>query len=285
MHCFHPITVRGPDYSGPVPCGKCFACQSNRRRDWHMRIKYEMLHSLQSYTVTLTYDDQHIPAKEYFVDYDPVQYPDRHGFWYHPLDIDHVQRFFKRLRKDGYKFRYFGVGEYGGKTARPHYHIIFFFNEFVDITRFTKEVHKHWLYGIQITIDKTNDDCIGYTLKYCLKMYNVFQPSPKLFCSKRPFIGNGYLQPDTVSYLRSHPGDVVPTISGTMRIPRIIRNKIYDDNMLAINKEILQDKIVDITDKKAREASDRGLSLGELQELERKSFTKKCIKAIMKKTL
>ena len=51
-----------------VPCGKCFACQSNRRRDWHMRIKYEMLHCLQSFTVTLTYDNLHLQEIEYFVD-------------------------------------------------------------------------------------------------------------------------------------------------------------------------------------------------------------------------
>lgn len=55
-----------------VPCGKCFACQSNRRRDWHMRIKYEMLHCLQSFTVTLTYDNLHLPELQYFVDDDPL---------------------------------------------------------------------------------------------------------------------------------------------------------------------------------------------------------------------
>lgn len=255
-----------------------------------MRIKYEMLHCLQSFTVTLTYDNLHLPEIQYFVDDDPfLRSPkdiyEQKGFWYHPIDLDHVQRFFKRLRKDGLSFRYFGVGEYGGKTARPHYHIIFFFNDPIDTLLFEKEVFKHWFYGSQITIDKTNDDCIGYTLKYCLKMYNVVQPSPKVFCSKRPFIGDGYLAHSTVSFLRNHPGDVVNTIAGTLRLPRIIRNKIYNDDMQEHNKELLQELVLDLTSKKEREASECGISLQVLKERERKSFINKCIKSIKKKTL
>lgn len=34
--------------------------------------------------------------------------------------------FIKRLRKRGYKFRYFACGEYGEDTQRPHYHLALF---------------------------------------------------------------------------------------------------------------------------------------------------------------
>lgn len=87
----------------------------------------------------------------------------------------------------------------------------------------------------------------------------------------------------TVSFLRNHPGDIVNTIAGTLRLPRIIRNKIYDDDMQERNKELLQQKVLDITCKKEREALDRGISLNDLHVRERKSFTNKCIKAIKKK--
>lgn len=45
------------------------------------------------------------------------------------LNPDDVKKYIKRLRKNtGVKLRYFLVGEYGEKTHRPHYHIIFFTN-------------------------------------------------------------------------------------------------------------------------------------------------------------
>lgn len=37
-----------------------------------------------------------------------------------------ISLFVKRLRKAGYHFRYFAVGEYGDNTFRPHYHIALF---------------------------------------------------------------------------------------------------------------------------------------------------------------
>lgn len=37
-----------------------------------------------------------------------------------------VQLFLKKLRKAGFKVRYFAVGEYGDQTWRPHYHLAIF---------------------------------------------------------------------------------------------------------------------------------------------------------------
>lgn len=59
--------------------------------------------------LTLTYDNEHLPANGSLV----------------PRDLT---LFLKRLRK-AYapdKFRYFAVGEYGDKTQRPHYHLAVF---------------------------------------------------------------------------------------------------------------------------------------------------------------
>lgn len=59
--------------------------------------------------VTFTYDEQHIPA----------------GSALNPKDLS---RFLKRFRKSIHplKIRYFGVGEYGDETQRPHYHLALF---------------------------------------------------------------------------------------------------------------------------------------------------------------
>lgn len=303
MQCFHPVRIRDPNNEGhylEVPCGKCFACQSNRRRDWHMRIKYELLHRVCSYTVTLTYDNDHLPRQVLFKrevlessfvgikELDHVEeemFMDSVGFWYHPYDITHVQKFFKRLRKDGLQFRYFGVAEYGGKTARPHYHIIFFFDKYISKINFQTKVVHHWPYGCQIVVDETNDNCIGYTLKYCLKFYNVQQPGPKIFLSKRPFIGDGYLSEETINYLRTHPGDVVQTVCGKQRLPRLIRNKVYDDDMKERNVELIQEGIELIQDSQTRISSSLGLCLDEYRKRLKDSFTRRCVDALKRKTL
>ena len=57
--------------------------------------------------LNLTYNDDWIPE---------------HG----QLVKDDLQRFFKRMRKAGFKFRYVASGEYGDKTRRPHFHIALF---------------------------------------------------------------------------------------------------------------------------------------------------------------
>lgn len=60
--------------------------------------------------LTLTYDDEHLPLT-------------RDGIM--TLHPPHVPEFLKRLRDQIHpvKIRYFGIGEYGTHTQRPHYHL------------------------------------------------------------------------------------------------------------------------------------------------------------------
>lgn len=49
------------------------------------------------------------------------------------LHLEHLQKFFKRLRKKfGEGIRYFACGEYGSKNGRPHYHALLFNFDFTD---------------------------------------------------------------------------------------------------------------------------------------------------------
>ena len=159
MKCYSPVFIRSPNGGQKVSCGQCFACQANRRKEWAFRLKQEMKHSQCSYTVTLTYDDCHLPPLESYSD-DPVlaylqtnDVCDLNSFYYHPLNIPDVQKFFKRLRKTGLQFRYFGVGEFGSHSNRPHYHIIFFFKSAVIKSDFENLVVKKWGLGTQIVVD------------------------------------------------------------------------------------------------------------------------------------
>jgi hypothetical protein len=69
----------------------------------------EALESTSASFFTLTYSEENVP-------YDGC------------VSIDHHQRFLKRLRKrlGGRTVRFFGVGEYGDLTWRPHYHYALF---------------------------------------------------------------------------------------------------------------------------------------------------------------
>ena len=63
--------------------------------------------------LTLTYNDQELPAGETLV----------------PTDL---QKFWKRFRKNHSPVRYYSCGEYGDRTGRPHYHACAFGARFED---------------------------------------------------------------------------------------------------------------------------------------------------------
>ena len=81
-----------------------------------------------------------------------------------------LQKFFKRLRKWHGKnttpLKYYAVGEYGGQTKRPHYHIVIFN---ADLSHFERA----WSIDLkplgQIHIGTITEASIGYTLKYICK--------------------------------------------------------------------------------------------------------------------
>lgn len=93
----------------PYPCGQCMPCRLNRRRLWTHRLLLEQLKSGDSCFVTLTYSEENHP-------------PDG------SVNPKHLSDWLKRFRKliAPKRVRYYGVGEYGDETARPHYHLALF---------------------------------------------------------------------------------------------------------------------------------------------------------------
>lgn len=135
-----------------VPCGKCDGCRASRAQMWAVRMHNEAaLHERNSF-LTLTYAD---PAP-------PV------------LDKKHLQDFFKRARHH-YKFRYFGVGEYGDQTCRPHYHAIIFGEDFLagsfkinDELYVDPKLEELWGHG-HIAIAPANMSSMCYVAGYVFK--------------------------------------------------------------------------------------------------------------------
>lgn len=119
MACFHPL-LAWRTRSGEVvlwkeqkdatalrlPCGGCLGCRKARAREWALRCHLEAQQHQHTSFTTLTYDEVHLPIT---------------------LTRRHLQLFLKRLRSaTAQPFRFFASGEYGEKSARPHYHALLF---------------------------------------------------------------------------------------------------------------------------------------------------------------
>lgn len=105
MLCRKPFVSAGHAF----PCGQCMPCRFNRRRMWTHRLMLERLCHLDACFVTLTYDDEHLPEGGNLVKED-------------------MQLFLKGFRRaiEPIRIRFYGVGEYGDKSWRPHYHLFLY---------------------------------------------------------------------------------------------------------------------------------------------------------------
>lgn len=155
MACINPITLQSGDI---VPCSKCLNCKKRRVSGWSFRLMQQLKISQSARFITLTYDTNHVPIT-------------KRGFM--SLDKTDFQKFIKRLRKaqkDVGNIKYYAVGEYGGRTMRPHYHAIIFNAD-------VKLIQPAWsLNGIDIGMvhyGEVNEATIGYTLKYISKASKV----------------------------------------------------------------------------------------------------------------
>lgn len=150
--CLTPFFKKSGE--GPFPCGKCPECRLRRASDWGFRLMEEDKKSTSSLFITLTYDTKFVHRS-------------KNGFL--TLDKRDVQLFFKRLRKahseSSCKIRYYAVGEYGGRSRRPHYHVIAFG---ADISK----VQPAWQLGA-VHYGTVSLASVCYTLKYITKSRTV----------------------------------------------------------------------------------------------------------------
>lgn len=125
MPCYHPQRAWRTPSTGQVvfvgegrlsnlvlPCGQCIGCRLERSRQWAVRIMHEASLHRHNAFLTLTYSDENLPENN-------------------SLNKRDHQLFMKRLRKT-HDVRFYSAGEYGGQTARPHYHVCLFGYHFPD---------------------------------------------------------------------------------------------------------------------------------------------------------
>lgn len=224
-----------------IPCGSCIGCRMAHAKEWAVRCVLERDYFSQDdcYFLTLTYDNAHLPK-------------DRQ------LCKEDLQKFWKRLRKAGYKFRYFACGEYGETYQRPHFHAIVFGLHLEDLRFYSLSDRKSTLY-----FSKTIEDawplgmsCLGYadigsiayTAGYVEKKqndpnWNKYLVKPFVTMSRKPAIGTLYMLDNKQSILSSNKvyGDFGNSHSHS--VPRHFIRKLGDeDEMWLKGRSIVMQK-------------------------------------------
>jgi len=205
MQCLTPRYLSKQDMV--VPCGSCSFCAATRRSDWATRLHYEGLLHLDKKFITLTYANPHLTWN--------------HG---HPqLVKSDLQKWFKRVRKLGYTIRYYGVGEYGSTTFRPHYHVLLFGPVPDDVIR------SSWPLG-QVHIGSVTQASINYCLGYMVNknwkhLHNRVPPFSLM--SRKPGLGANYLTPSMLEWHKSGRKNYT-VVDGVQRhLPRYYKTKIF----------------------------------------------------------
>lgn len=212
--CLQPrfIQSRGQIY----PCGYCPKCKAKRVSHWSFRLLQEQQVSSSAYFITLTYDDQNVPVTM---------------FGHLTLKLRDLQLFYKRLRKahssvkGQMAIKHYTVGEYGGRTERPHYHAIIF-NVKPEL------VEKAWSYGT-VHFGKVEGASVGYTLKYITKnrkRFETYDGRKPEFAVMSKGLGISYLDETMCEW---HADDLINRmycgLKGGIKIsmPRYYKDRLY----------------------------------------------------------
>lgn len=229
----------------PVPCGRCPECIKRRVSAWSFRLMQEDRIAIASHFITLTYDTAHVPIS-------------KKG--YMSVSKTDIQKFIKRLRKSvslvsDVPVKYYLCAEYGGRTDRPHYHIILF-----NVSKLS-HIEDSWGLGM-INYGKVSGASVGYCLKYISKEKKI--PKHKnddripefALMSKR--LGMSYLTDEVIKY---HKEDLLNrmclTVEGGKKVAmcRYYKEKIYTEFERSLVGNYQKDKVLqkEIKEEKAYE--------------------------------
>lgn len=214
---------KGIEYAGiycKFPCGSCVNCRRNQQRKWVARMALEERTHRESSWVTLTYDEDNLPADSC-------------------VRKEHLRRFLKTLGRKEIWPRYFAVGEYGNRTGRPHYHVLLFGRHPGFVYRrgklFDPGIESAWPFGGTYTESfSTSRKPLGrimYLASYAAKKWTKETPdgrSPEFaHMSKRPFIGAAALdQLETACYQLPHIPRTIRIGGRLWPLDRLLRDKL-----------------------------------------------------------
>lgn len=153
----------------PVSCGYCLPCLLKKRAQNTFLTHSELAYSGPSTFLTLTYNDEYLPPNG------QLNYADLSFFF------KELKRY---LRRKGlyHNFAYTYSGEYGAKSKRPHYHVLLYGVDFLDLLGAkhiksnyysSKLIERFWKFGFNLFSTAEAQHCayaVGYTVKKCISL-------------------------------------------------------------------------------------------------------------------
>lgn len=200
-----------------IPCRKCSHCAEQRVTDWVGRCYAESKTAVATNSLTLTYGRDEQGNSDHF-----------RAAW---LTYSDMQKYFKRLRRDGYQFRYLVAGEYGSTKGRAHWHAIMFWAGKVPPHKLTTSDHdkhfwhdEYWPHGHQIW-KKAHEKSVRYVCKYIQKDVGKEEQQAIFRMSKKPPIGHDFFRQLAMRYVEAGlaPQDMTysfPEVKGKDGKPR-----------------------------------------------------------------
>ena len=209
-----------------LPCGHCLLCRAALQEEWATRCWLESQQYDNNMFVTLTYNPQSTPKEG-------VNKEDLSRFL-------HTLREYFRRNYNHSGIRYYACGEYGGKTARPHYHLILFnCPHFADEKFYKKNEYNHKMYRSEIlnklwhkgncVIGSATRHSIDYVTSFMLKANGKIpeEANREFQCmSNRKGLGYDYL----IKNIDSIIADDKIRITGnkTVAVPKYFDKKICE---------------------------------------------------------
>lgn len=270
-----------------VPCGKCPDCKRLRAIQWSFRLQQEQHKSINGGFITLTYNEENIPYLENGVE---------------TLDYDDLTKFIKKLRRQteyfyskglpdykakgsnkhkyintfnalkSTKIKYYAVGEYGGNTNRPHYHLIAF-----NIPREVKEkIGKIWSKGM-VKVGTVTPKSIRYVANYIMinKQSDDVRVPESARMSKG--IGLGYFE-NNESYMRRRISSTIRYNDIDIPMPKYYKDKVFNEE----EKAFLGEKNKNEYFSKELERREQWIKQGKDPEEEIKKINKEKIRKFLK---
>lgn len=275
-----------------VPCGKCLGCRLDYSKTWAERIMLECESWKHNFFLTLTYDDDHLIFDK--SEHNPT------------LVKGHFQSFMKALRqyldrKGLDSCRFYGCGEYGDESMRPHYHIIVFNLPIDDLVYYgdskmgyplymSERLTKLWNRG-NVYIAEVSVQSAAYVARYTQKKAenginkdfykNLGIADEFVLMSRRPGIGAYYFFDNAEELLRTDkiylPGGKVS------KVPKYFlglaeKTMDFDDSLLKSRRKVKAEALAAVkkkmysVDEWSRAATEEKILKKNAKMLKRSSF-------------